>query len=112
MFTCEHCSTQVKGIVIHGSQLWCRPCHYGATPENKSAYVVTDEIPGGIEIKHGICNEDGTPKRYYSKSEIKRAAYEKNLFIVGDTPKPNHRVADSNAQNKQSKAERQKRGSY
>lgn len=54
----------------------------------QSAGVVTDEIPGGIEIRHGICNPDGSPKRYYSKTEIKRAANERGYTIAGDTPKP------------------------
>lgn len=35
--------------------------------------VIGDDIPGGIEIRHGLCNPDGTPKRYYSKTEIKEA---------------------------------------
>ena len=42
--------------------------------------VVADEIPGGVEIRHGICNEDGSPTRYYSKSEMARAAKEKGLI--------------------------------
>ena len=41
--------------------------------------VIADSIPGGIMMKHGICNEDGTPKRYDSWSEVRRAAKEKNL---------------------------------
>lgn len=36
--------------------------------------VIGDDIPGGLEIKHGLCNEDGSPRRYYSKSEIAREA--------------------------------------
>jgi hypothetical protein len=94
---CENCNESVKGVVIHGSQLWCRPCHYGAPSENKSAYVIGDEIPGGLLIHHGLCNEDGTPKRYYSKTDIHKAAYEKNLFILGDTPKPNPRFKEAEA---------------
>jgi hypothetical protein len=54
----------------------------------ESAGIATDEIPGGIEIKHGLCNPDGTPRRYYSKTEIKRAANERGYTIGGDTPKP------------------------
>jgi hypothetical protein len=30
-----------------------------------------DSIEGGIEIAHGLCNADGTPRRYDSRSEIK-----------------------------------------
>ena len=36
--------------------------------------VIGDDIPGGLEIKHGLCNEDGTPRKYYSHSEIRREA--------------------------------------
>ena len=34
--------------------------------------VIGDDIPGGIEIRHGLCNEDGSPRRYYSHSEIEK----------------------------------------
>jgi len=36
--------------------------------------VVDDSIPGGLYIKNALCNPDGTPKRYDSHSDIKRAA--------------------------------------
>jgi hypothetical protein len=36
--------------------------------------VVDDSIPGGLEIKNALCHPDGTPKRYDSHSDIKRAA--------------------------------------
>ena len=39
-----------------------------------AAPVHGDDIPGGLLIKHGICNPDGSPKRYYSKTEIQKAA--------------------------------------
>ena len=32
--------------------------------------VRPDDIVGGLEIFHGLCNEDGTPRTYYSQSEI------------------------------------------
>ena len=41
--------------------------------------VIGDDIPGGIEIKHGLCNEDGSPRRYYSKSEIAAEAKRRGL---------------------------------
>lgn len=34
--------------------------------------AIPDSIPGGIEIAHGLCNPDGTPRRYDSKSDILR----------------------------------------
>lgn len=36
--------------------------------------VIDDSIPGGLEIKNALCNPDGSPKRYDSHSDIKRAA--------------------------------------
>lgn len=59
---------------------------------NKSAAIATDDIPGGIEIRHGegIINPDGSPKRYYSKTELKRACNEAGWTISGDTPRPYH----------------------
>ena len=55
---------------------------------SQTVMIGTDDIPGGIEIRHGICNPDGSPKRYYSKTEIKRAANERGVTIAGDTPVP------------------------
>lgn len=46
----------------------------GASPT-----VIQDSIEGGIDIRHGICNDDGTPKRYYSRTEIRNAARAKGL---------------------------------
>jgi hypothetical protein len=42
--------------------------------------VQPDEIPGGVLYEHGICHADGTPKRYYSKSEVAHALKEKGLM--------------------------------
>lgn len=64
-----------------------------------SAGISTDDIPGGVEIKHALCNPDGTPKRYYSKTEIKRAANERGYTLSGDTPKP-YNVRWSGKQNR------------
>lgn len=44
---------------------------------SKSPNVIGDDIPGGYEVKHGACNEDGSPRKFYSKSEIVRAAKER-----------------------------------
>lgn len=45
----------------------------------KPAAVIQDSIEGGIWIRHGICNPDGSPKKYYSKSEMRKAAEAKGL---------------------------------
>lgn len=104
--TCENCQDSVGKVVIHEKALWCLPCHtlskgvaFGQAPG-----IATDGIPGGLLIKHGICNEDGTPKRYDSKSEIKRAAFEAGYFVGDDTPRPNARLQDERAATQANKA--------
>jgi len=63
----------------------------GDAPRIISCHAVTaDDIPGGILIEHGIGNPDGTAKRYYSKSDIYKAAKAKGLrcgeFLNGSPP--------------------------
>lgn len=36
--------------------------------------AIGDDIPGGLLVPHAVCNADGTPKRYYTKSDIAKAA--------------------------------------
>lgn len=50
-------------------------CPHGKVTHN----VITDEIPGGVWIRHGLCNEDGTPRKYYYKSEIAAEAKRRGL---------------------------------
>lgn len=47
-------------------------------PTNRGT-VIGDDIPGGVLIHNGLCNSDGTPRRFYSKTDIKRAAEAKGL---------------------------------
>jgi hypothetical protein len=61
----------------------------------KAAYVIGDECD--VMVRHGICNPDGTPKRYTSKEEMRRAAYEQGLTQGTDTPKPNQRIVEERA---------------
>ncbi len=49
-------------------------------PRRLMLFVRPDSIPGGLEIAHGLCNEDGTPRRYDSWTEIKDAARAKGLM--------------------------------
>jgi len=39
--------------------------------------VIGDECD--VWVKHGICNDDGTPKRYTSKKDMREAAEKKGL---------------------------------
>ena len=50
--------------------------------------VIGDDIPGGVLIYNAICHPDGTPKRYYSKSEIARAAKEGGWVPTGNKHVP------------------------
>lgn len=52
-------------------------------------HVAPDSIPGGMLVKHGICNPDGTPRRYDSYSEMRRVAKEMGLQnVVRHAPLP------------------------
>lgn len=68
------------------------PCKECGKPTERTwfthpASVIADEIPGGVEIRHGLCNEDGSPRRYYSKSEIAAEAKRRGLTqAVRHTP--------------------------
>jgi hypothetical protein len=65
--------------------VWREPGEYGecvcgapmVRRHVKPAAAHGDDIPGGVDIPHAICHENGTPKRYYSKSEIAKALAEK-----------------------------------
>ena len=50
-----------------------------ANHQKAKPVVVSDDIPGGIEIRHGLVHDDGSPMKFYSKSEIARAAAAKGL---------------------------------
>lgn len=71
--------------------LLCPHCNSATTiveHQHEAPMIAMDSIPGGIMIRHGICNPDGTPKRYDSMSDIKRACNKAGVTIHGDTPKP------------------------
>lgn len=88
--TCPSGHEQLDVFLKIGERPSCPTC--GQPTETlwrgKSANVVDDSIPGGVEIRHGICNEDGTPRRYYSHSEInaeaKRRGYKNIVTHVTD----------------------------
>lgn len=46
----------------------------------RAAVVRPDTIPGGMLIAHGLCNPDGTPRRYDSHSEINLEAQKRGLL--------------------------------
>lgn len=54
----------------------------------QSTNIIPDDIPGGMLIEHGICNEDGTPRRYYSKSEMAAEAARRGLTNIVEHKTP------------------------
>ncbi len=50
-----------------------------ADATNRAPAVIPDGIPGGVLIEHGICNPDGSARRYYSKSSIRAEAAARGL---------------------------------
>ncbi len=79
--TCEKCNK----ILEIGDFPFCP--HDPAVP-----MIAGDEID--VWIRHGICHEDGSPRRFRSKAEMKKAAFEAGVTQGGDTPKLNQRLVE------------------
>lgn len=58
----------------------CRACSELLVKLPVAPAVHADGIPGGIMIRNGICNADGSPRRYDSKSEIRLATKQAGLI--------------------------------
>lgn len=69
----------------------CDACGAMAEPDDvllaRAPGVIPDSIPGGLDVRHGLCNADGSPRRYYSKTDIKAEAARRGWTISGETPK-------------------------
>jgi hypothetical protein len=51
----------------------------------RATFVIGDEID--VTIEHGMCDEHtGQPKRWRSRSELKREERRRGLCVVGETP--------------------------
>lgn len=98
---CRNCNKDVKVLVIHNKDLWCRECAASDSIQWKigsAPSMIGDECD--VLIRHGLCNDDGSPRRFTSKEAIKKAAFEVGLFQGGDTPKVNNRLIDEREQRK------------
>jgi hypothetical protein len=85
--TCKNNHEQIDVLLKLGERPPCPICGEAtSTLWRASSNVITDDIPGGLEIRHGICNEDGTPRKYYSKSEIVKEAKRKGYSVGTDVP--------------------------
>ena len=61
--------------------------------------IIADDFPGGVEIKHGLVNPDGSARKFYSKTEMKRAANEAGLKWADDSPGRPYKVRWSGRRN-------------
>jgi putative FmdB family regulatory protein len=43
---------------------------------SKAPGAIPDNVPGGIHVSNALCHEDGSPRRFDSKSEMHRYAKE------------------------------------
>jgi hypothetical protein len=71
--TCDRCYQHVYDANEHGVGL----CPY--EPRQLDIVVRQDSIPGGMVIEHGLCHDDGTPRTFYSRSELREACAVKDL---------------------------------
>lgn len=55
------------------------PMRRGIYTSAKTNAVKADSIPGGLWIRNGLCNADGSPRRYDSFTEIRREAEKRGL---------------------------------
>ena len=63
---------------------------------NQAPGVIGDEID--VEIRHGLCHPDGTPRRFRSMKELRQAASEKGWVIAGETPNLTSKQKEERAQ--------------
>lgn len=77
------CWEPIQGVTDPRCPTCGEPLRRGFT--QRPAAVLSDDIPGGVEIRHGLCHPDGTPRTYYSHSEIRRECQ-----VRGVTPKVEH----------------------
>lgn len=78
---CPSCDAIRRDCYVQADQYpACPQC--GAQMEwlpSFTGHMRQDTIEGGILIAHGLCNADGSPRRYDSRSEIARECAVRNL---------------------------------
>lgn len=60
----------------------CDRCHVPMERHRRYAIATpahSDGFRGGVWIEHGLCNPDGSPRRYFSQTEIDREAKRRGL---------------------------------
>jgi hypothetical protein len=87
---CLVCGNEGEGLQRGKTITPCPECGGQRERFFRKAHVVPaavhgDDIPGGMTFKHGICNEDGTPKTYYTRHEIAEAKKKAGVLSMEDT---------------------------
>lgn len=84
-YQCETCGHQRLDVLMEQDRT-TRPCDREGCagtmvrvwlPNTHGATVIGDEID--VTIKNGLCNEDGTPRRFRSRTELRAAERERGL---------------------------------
>lgn len=79
---CPSCQTVAIDVFRDTQQPYPSCSRCGATTERLwgfGAAVRGDDIPGGMWIEHGLCNPDGSARRYDSWTEIRRECQTRGL---------------------------------
>jgi hypothetical protein len=86
-YVCVACRTSRSELAWNYDTFQCCGADMAETYDarGEAAAVHGDEIDEVIH--HGICHDDGTPRRFRSKTDKYRALAAKNLCIDGETPK-------------------------
>ena len=79
---CDKCGHELQV----GDWPFCKGNAFDHIPGHTNS-VIGDEID--VEVKHALCWEDGTPRRFRSRAELNRVAKEKGYInYVQHVPKP------------------------
>jgi len=76
---CPTCGTEALNIMVAEYPTCVCGTQMEWLPKRGQGVHIQDSIEGGVLIHHGLCNDDGSPKRYYSRSEIRKAAEARGL---------------------------------
>lgn len=79
---CPTCGAQTHDLYVKSDEAYpqCPTCETSLVwLPSAGGTVIGDDIPGGYEVRHGLCNGDGSPRRYYSRSEMRKEADRRGL---------------------------------
>lgn len=92
-YACPACNTQFDRIstIAARNEQDCDTCkaRLERVYTAETGAVIGDDIPGGYVVRHGLVNADGSPRTFYSKSEMAKEAKRRGLInYVVHTPIP------------------------